>query len=36
LIVAAKGREREVLDIFKKWELDAVVIGQVTRMATCV
>ena len=30
LIVAAKGREREVLDIFKKWELDAVVIGQVT------
>jgi phosphoribosylformylglycinamidine synthase II len=30
LIVAAKGREREVLDIFKKWELDAVVIGHVT------
>jgi phosphoribosylformylglycinamidine synthase subunit PurL len=30
LIVAAKGREREVVDIFKKWELDAVVIGCVT------
>jgi phosphoribosylformylglycinamidine synthase II len=29
LIVAAAGREREVVDIFKKWELDAVVIGQV-------
>jgi phosphoribosylformylglycinamidine synthase subunit PurL len=30
LIVAASGREREVVDIFKKWELDAVVIGRVT------
>jgi phosphoribosylformylglycinamidine synthase len=30
LIVAAAGREREVVDIFKKWELDAVVIGRVT------
>ena len=30
LIVAAKGREREVVEIFKKWELDAVVIGHVT------
>jgi len=30
LIVAARGREREVVDIFKKWELDAVVIGHVT------
>ena len=30
LIVAARGREREVVDIFKKWELDAVVIGRVT------
>jgi phosphoribosylformylglycinamidine synthase II len=30
LIVAAKGRAREVVDIFKKWELDAVVIGRVT------
>ena len=29
LIVADSGREREVLDIFKKWELDAVVIGRV-------
>jgi phosphoribosylformylglycinamidine synthase II len=33
LIVAARGREREVVDIFKKWELDAVVIGQVTEDA---
>ncbi|MGA9769740.1 MAG: phosphoribosylformylglycinamidine synthase subunit PurL [Blastocatellia bacterium] len=31
LIVAAAGREREVVDIFKKWELDAVVIGRVTQ-----
>ncbi|MFP5265592.1 MAG: phosphoribosylformylglycinamidine synthase subunit PurL [Blastocatellia bacterium] len=30
LIVAEAGREREVVDIFKKWELDAVVIGHVT------
>ena len=30
LLVAEKGREREVIDIFKKWELDAVVIGIVT------
>jgi phosphoribosylformylglycinamidine synthase II len=30
LIVAAAGRERQVIDIFKKWELDAVVIGRVT------
>src|SRR5262249_23239156 len=30
LIVAAKGREREVIEIFKKWELDAVVIARVT------
>jgi len=29
LIVADSGREREVVDIFKKWELDAVVIGRV-------
>src|SRR3989441_1314903 len=29
LIVAYKGREREVADIFRKWDLDAVVIGQV-------
>jgi len=30
LIVAQKGREQEVLDIFRKWGLNAVVIGQVT------
>ena len=30
LIVAHKGREREAADIFRKWDLDAVVIGQVT------
>jgi phosphoribosylformylglycinamidine synthase len=29
LIVAYKGREREVADIFRKWDLDAVVIGEV-------
>ncbi|HEX8748278.1 MAG TPA: phosphoribosylformylglycinamidine synthase subunit PurL [Pyrinomonadaceae bacterium] len=29
LIVAHRGREREVMDIFRKWELDAVVIGRV-------
>src|SRR5213595_3724029 len=29
LIVAHSGREREVMDIFRKWELDAVVIGHV-------
>src|SRR5947208_3149994 len=29
LIVAHKGREREVVDIFRKWDLDAVVIGYV-------
>ncbi len=30
LLVAEKGREREVLDVFKKWGLDAVVVGTVT------
>jgi phosphoribosylformylglycinamidine synthase II len=30
LLVADRGREREVIDIFRKWEMDAVVIGQVT------
>src|SRR2546430_14481971 len=30
LLVAEKGREREVLDVFKKWGLDAVVVGDVT------
>ena len=29
LIVAHKGREREVGDIFRKWDLEAVVIGKV-------
>ncbi|MBX3281224.1 MAG: phosphoribosylformylglycinamidine synthase subunit PurL [Acidobacteria bacterium] len=29
LIVAREGREREVVEIFSKWELDAVVIGKV-------
>ena len=29
LLVAEHGREREVLDVFKKWGLDAVVIGDV-------
>jgi phosphoribosylformylglycinamidine synthase II len=30
LLVAEMGREREVLDVFKKWGLDAVVVGTVT------
>src|SRR6266581_790130 len=30
LLVAEKGREHEVLDVFKKWGLDAVVVGHVT------
>ncbi len=30
LIVAHQGREAEVLEIFRKWELDAAVIGEVT------
>ena len=30
LLVAKRGRERDVLDIFAKWDLDAVVIGRVT------
>src|SRR5262245_24153687 len=29
LIVAHAGREREIVDIFNKWDLDAVVIGRV-------
>ncbi|MGI9035455.1 MAG: phosphoribosylformylglycinamidine synthase subunit PurL [Pyrinomonadaceae bacterium] len=29
LIVAKQGREKQVVDIFKKWDLDAVVIGKV-------
>lgn len=30
LIVAKSGREKQVVDIFRKWDLDAVVIGKVT------
>ncbi len=30
LIVAQKGREQEVMDVFAKWDLNAVVIGEVT------
>src|SRR6266571_1355597 len=30
LLVAEKGREHEVLAVFKKWGLDAMVVGQVT------
>jgi phosphoribosylformylglycinamidine synthase len=30
LLVAEKGREREVLSVFRKWGLDAVVVGHVT------
>ncbi len=30
LLVAEKGREHQVLSVFKKWGLDAVVVGQVT------
>jgi phosphoribosylformylglycinamidine synthase II len=30
LLVAEKGHERKVLDVFKKWGLDAVVVGTVT------
>ncbi len=33
LIVAHRGRARQVVDIFKKWDLDAVVIGHVTDTA---
>jgi phosphoribosylformylglycinamidine synthase len=29
LLVAQRGRESEVLDVFKKWGLDAVVVGEV-------
>ncbi|MGI8812932.1 MAG: phosphoribosylformylglycinamidine synthase subunit PurL [Pyrinomonadaceae bacterium] len=29
LIIARSGREKQLIDIFKKWELDAVVIGHV-------
>jgi len=30
LLIAERGREREVLDVFKKWGLDAVEVGRVT------
>ena len=30
LIVAKKGREQEVIDVFTKWDLDVAVIGEVT------
>ncbi|MCA9774868.1 MAG: phosphoribosylformylglycinamidine synthase II, partial [Myxococcales bacterium] len=30
LICAHKGREREIIEIYEKWDLDAVVIGEVT------
>jgi phosphoribosylformylglycinamidine synthase II len=30
LLVARQGREKEVVDIFSKWDLDAAVIGKVT------
>jgi phosphoribosylformylglycinamidine synthase len=30
LLVAHKGREREVIDVFRRWELDATVVGRVT------
>ncbi|MCI0393179.1 MAG: AIR synthase-related protein, partial [Acidobacteria bacterium] len=30
LIVAERGRERQVLEIFQRWDLDAVIIGHVT------
>ena len=36
LIVAHGGRERQVIDIFKKWDLDAVVIGRVTETGNVV
>jgi len=30
LIVAEKGREQEIIDVYKKWDVNAEVIGQVT------
>lgn len=30
LVIAEKGRENEILDVYKKWDLNAVVIGHVT------
>jgi phosphoribosylformylglycinamidine synthase len=34
LLVAAKGREQEVLHVFEKWGLDAVVVGRVINQDT--
>ncbi len=31
LICAKKGREKDIIDIFHKWDLDVAVIGEVTR-----
>ncbi|HZH34023.1 MAG TPA: phosphoribosylformylglycinamidine synthase subunit PurL, partial [Pyrinomonadaceae bacterium] len=36
LIVAHSGREKQVIDIFKKWELDAVVVGRVVEGSSVV
>lgn len=30
LVVAEKGREQEIIDVYKKWDLNAIVIGEVT------
>lgn len=30
LVVAEKGREQEIIDVYRKWDLNAVVIGHVT------
>jgi phosphoribosylformylglycinamidine synthase II len=30
LVIAEKGRENEILDVYKKWDLNAIVIGHVT------
>lgn len=30
LVVAEKGREQEIIDVYKKWDLNAIVIGHVT------
>jgi phosphoribosylformylglycinamidine synthase len=36
LIVAHKGREQEIIDVYKKWDLHAVVIGEVTETGNVV
>lgn len=36
LIVSEKGREQEIIDVFEKWDLNAVVIGQVTNTGNVV